>query len=199
MATHSSILAWRIPQTEEPDGLQSMGFQIWTRPRQRLTPMLEANEYVSNINKSIKGSFCQKDSSLFIFKVLAHNKLSIYIDLVQFIKLDKERSSSDRTGDSKLKSQDGDLGGVIKQQENSKKSFGNKPDLLLYFVLNATGSPFNISAHGWACRSHQVRSNYQFVKMWTDEWPPCGRVRIGPSALRHLSGIQSCPSSSCFS
>ena len=23
MATHSSILAWRIPQTEEPDGLQS--------------------------------------------------------------------------------------------------------------------------------------------------------------------------------
>ena len=27
MATHSSILAWRIPQTEEPDGLQSMGSQ----------------------------------------------------------------------------------------------------------------------------------------------------------------------------
>ena len=25
MATHSSILAWRIPWTEEPDGLQSMG------------------------------------------------------------------------------------------------------------------------------------------------------------------------------
>ena len=27
MATHSSILAWRIPQTEEPGGLQSMGSQ----------------------------------------------------------------------------------------------------------------------------------------------------------------------------
>ena len=27
MATHFSILAWRIPQTEEPDGLQSMGSQ----------------------------------------------------------------------------------------------------------------------------------------------------------------------------
>ena len=26
-ATHSSILAWRIPQTEEPHGLQSMGSQ----------------------------------------------------------------------------------------------------------------------------------------------------------------------------
>ena len=27
MATHSSILAWRIPWTEEPSGLQSMGSQ----------------------------------------------------------------------------------------------------------------------------------------------------------------------------
>ena len=27
MATHSSILAWKIPWTEEPDGLQSMDFQ----------------------------------------------------------------------------------------------------------------------------------------------------------------------------
>ena len=27
MTTHFSILAWRIPWTEEPDGLQSMGLQ----------------------------------------------------------------------------------------------------------------------------------------------------------------------------
>ena len=27
MATHSSFLAWRIPWTEEPGGLQSMGSQ----------------------------------------------------------------------------------------------------------------------------------------------------------------------------
>ena len=27
MATHSSILAWEIPWTEEPGGLQSMGLQ----------------------------------------------------------------------------------------------------------------------------------------------------------------------------
>ena len=27
MATHSSILAWRIPRTEEPGGLQSLGSQ----------------------------------------------------------------------------------------------------------------------------------------------------------------------------
>ena len=31
MATHSSILAWRIPWTEEPGGLQSMGLQSWTQ------------------------------------------------------------------------------------------------------------------------------------------------------------------------
>ena len=33
MATHSSILAWRIPWTEEPGGLQSTGSQSWTRLR----------------------------------------------------------------------------------------------------------------------------------------------------------------------
>ena len=28
MATHSSVLAWRIPQTEESGGLQSMGLRV---------------------------------------------------------------------------------------------------------------------------------------------------------------------------
>ena len=33
MATHSSILAWEIPWTEEPDELQFMGSQkSWTQP-----------------------------------------------------------------------------------------------------------------------------------------------------------------------
>ena len=30
MATHSSILAWKIPWTEEPCGLQSLGLQSQT-------------------------------------------------------------------------------------------------------------------------------------------------------------------------
>ena len=30
MATHSSILAWRIPWTEEAGGLQPMGSESWT-------------------------------------------------------------------------------------------------------------------------------------------------------------------------
>ena len=33
MATHSSILAWKIPWTEEPGGLQSMGSQSDTTER----------------------------------------------------------------------------------------------------------------------------------------------------------------------
>ena len=32
-ATHSSILSWKIPGTEEPGGPQSMGSQSWTRLR----------------------------------------------------------------------------------------------------------------------------------------------------------------------
>ena len=30
MATHSSVLAWRIPWTEEPGGLPSVGSHSWT-------------------------------------------------------------------------------------------------------------------------------------------------------------------------
>ena len=44
MATHSSILAWRIPRTEEPDRLQSTGSQeldtthdLATKPPPQLT------------------------------------------------------------------------------------------------------------------------------------------------------------------
>ena len=33
MAIHSSILAWRVPWTEEPGGLQSMELQSWTQMR----------------------------------------------------------------------------------------------------------------------------------------------------------------------
>ena len=31
MGTHSNILAWRIPWTEEPGGLQSIGLQSQTQ------------------------------------------------------------------------------------------------------------------------------------------------------------------------
>ena len=37
MAAHSSILAWRIPWTEQPGRLQSIGSQSWTRLKQLST------------------------------------------------------------------------------------------------------------------------------------------------------------------
>ena len=37
-ATHSSILVWRIPWTEEPDGLQSIGSQRVGHDRSDLAP-----------------------------------------------------------------------------------------------------------------------------------------------------------------
>ena len=37
MATHSSILAWRMPWAEEPGGLQPIGLQSQTRLKQLST------------------------------------------------------------------------------------------------------------------------------------------------------------------
>ena len=38
MSTHSSILAWEIPWTEEPGGLQSMGSQKSDKTATKLPP-----------------------------------------------------------------------------------------------------------------------------------------------------------------
>ena len=43
MATHSSVLAWRIPGTGEPCGLPSMGSQS----RTRLKRLSSSNEYTT--------------------------------------------------------------------------------------------------------------------------------------------------------
>ena len=40
MATHSSILAWKIPWTEEPGGLQSMGHKELNTTEQPSTAYL---------------------------------------------------------------------------------------------------------------------------------------------------------------
>ena len=37
MTTHSSILAWRIPWSKGPGGLQSIGLQSWTELKQLST------------------------------------------------------------------------------------------------------------------------------------------------------------------
>ena len=51
MATHSSILAWRIPWTEEPDALQSMGSQRVGHDRATLLSTFMVNK---NLNESFR-------------------------------------------------------------------------------------------------------------------------------------------------
>ena len=43
MTTHSSILAWRIPWTEEPVGLQFMGLQRVRRDKRLNTYILDTS------------------------------------------------------------------------------------------------------------------------------------------------------------
>ena len=47
LATLSSILAWRIPWTEEPGGLQSMGSQSWTRLKRLSIPLCLGDAWTS--------------------------------------------------------------------------------------------------------------------------------------------------------
>ena len=51
MATHSSILAWRIPWTEEPGGLQSMGLQ---RAGHNLATKQQQNNFDENSASRLK-------------------------------------------------------------------------------------------------------------------------------------------------
>ena len=51
LATHSSVLAWKIPWTEEPDRLQSMGLQrvrhdLVTKQQQLQTLTLDTSQSI---------------------------------------------------------------------------------------------------------------------------------------------------------
>ena len=53
MATHSSILAWRIPWTEEPGELQSKGYQLCKQLKTDVGPIaLKAEESRRRLNDS---------------------------------------------------------------------------------------------------------------------------------------------------
>ena len=65
MATHSSILAWKIPWTEEPGGPQSMGLQsrIWPSDWARTLYMLgifkkkvDVDDFNNKIDKTNVGT-----------------------------------------------------------------------------------------------------------------------------------------------
>ena len=52
MATHSSILAWEIPQTEEPGGLQSSSVQSLSHVQLFVTPWTAARQASLSITNS---------------------------------------------------------------------------------------------------------------------------------------------------
>ena len=56
MATHSSVLAWRIPGKGEPGGLPSMGSQSWTRLKR-----LSSSNHIQGCKNSLKLSFWGSD------------------------------------------------------------------------------------------------------------------------------------------
>ena len=57
MATHSSILAWKIPWTEESGGLQTMVSQSWTRLSDFTCTFKSGKEAISSSKPTNEPSF----------------------------------------------------------------------------------------------------------------------------------------------
>ena len=74
MATHSSTLAWKIPWTEEPGGLQSMGSQ---RVRQGWTTKLSTFSFAKSFNPD-PNSF-QKFLCTFSFVFYTEVPIKMYV------------------------------------------------------------------------------------------------------------------------
>ena len=80
-ATHSSVLAWSIPRTEEPGGLQSTGGRGWTRLKQ-----LSMHSYKST--PSYDTFFCVKKKPYILITQIALFLFSlVFFFQVQLLKV----------------------------------------------------------------------------------------------------------------
>ena len=90
MATHSSTLAWKIPWTEEPDGLQSMGLQSighdWTTS-------LSFQSVLVTINK--KSGMALKGRCWVFWKVFMNAAKSNNLELGSVFKMVLEKTGYD--------------------------------------------------------------------------------------------------------
>ena len=57
MGTHSSVLAWRIPWTEEPGGLQSTGSESRTRLKQLSTHKVHTQHELPPLLRHQRGAW----------------------------------------------------------------------------------------------------------------------------------------------
>ena len=60
MATHSGVLAWKIPWTEDPDRLQSMGLQrvrYNLAAKQQVLALTSTPACIKNITQLFTGNF----------------------------------------------------------------------------------------------------------------------------------------------
>ena len=83
MATHSTILVWKIPWTEEPGGLQSMGLQ---RVGHNLVTKLPPCYSFSNL--------CERPVFFFFFFQIQHISIPVLLLNVRKIIYKKEKETS---------------------------------------------------------------------------------------------------------
>ena len=76
MATHSSILVWRIPWTEKPGGLQSMGLQVG---HDLVTEHAHTSKYYVNGIYALYYFVCSPSIHL-SFRVAGSYSLNIFIE-----------------------------------------------------------------------------------------------------------------------
>ena len=79
MATHSSVLAWRIPGTGEPGGLPSMGSHSWTR----LKRLSSSSSILVFTHYTVNHSIHPPVFSRIEFSLKAQHSMSIPTDLFQ--------------------------------------------------------------------------------------------------------------------
>ena len=78
MATHTSFLAWRIPWTEEPGGLQSIGSQrVRTLLKRLSTSMWHGKVSRSQIQYHCSQTFWSQDLSTSLKIIKAYKELCL--------------------------------------------------------------------------------------------------------------------------
>ena len=89
MATHSSILAWKIPWTEEPGGLQSTGLQRVGHDRAAEHARTSSCKMNPIIGELFVTGFCFKGSSMYVAIFCSYWGWIIfhYMDIPRFINL----------------------------------------------------------------------------------------------------------------